>query len=301
MLKDENMFQNENPSKTDKIYLDENDDEIDFAKSGNVSIHNNEGILNLSNDCKSIDFDKNNINTTPLENKAEDEKEKENNKNSKFFPEIKELEEGKTDKFERKIKLLVEQNFSLRKINDNLIQELNKTRLELSKVSHEKFSLFSELNEIIESLLKIDLDELNKFYLDSLNINLSRSSIYSAMGIKYNILSASNALGLHAINHSFRLNLGKNENFENKINSASDYEKDEYLGQLFSEKYLQNIRERFHEYDNELNNYVYQVPERNNRNIINSQINKSFNKKNNTYNQNRISSLCFDSEARTDI
>lgn len=298
-LKDEIKDKNDIQLKENKIYLDENDDEIDLAKSGNTSIHNVEGLLNLSNNCKSIEFEKNNSNSPVLEIKAQDQKEKEVNKNSKFTQVNKCLEEDQANEAEKRIMFLEEENFSLRKTNETLIQELNKCKLNLSKVSYEKFSLFSELNEVLESLSRVNLDELNKFYLESLSYNLNKNSIYSAMGIKYNILSASNTLGLFAFNHSLSLHLGNNDNLKKKANLGYE-EKKNYLGQLFSEKYLQNIREKFHKYDDELNNFVYNLPERIDKKDNNA-LNKNSNRKNVTYQNSKISSVCFDSETRTDL
>lgn len=198
------------------------------------------------------------------------------------------------------MKFLEEENLLLRRNNDILLQELNKCKLEISKISYEKFSLFSELNEILDSFSKIDLEELNKFYLESLNQNSNISSIYSAMGIKYNILSASNTLGLHAVNHSFSYyNLGNSDSLKKKGNFDSK-EKNNSLGQMFSEKYLLNIREKFHKFDDELNHYVSYDPERIHRKA-NNDLNKISNRKNVNYNSSRISSVCFDSENRTDI
>jgi len=297
--KDETKNQpNTQSNKYEKIYLDENDDEINLAKSGNTSIQNAD-LLNLSNDCKSIDFEKNNISPV-LENRSnKSEMEKEEKKQSKFNPEFKGSEEEQPNETEKRLKLLEEENLSLRKNMEILLQELNKSKLELSKVSYEKFSLFSELNEILESLSKVDLDEMNKFYFNYLNHNLTKSSIFSAMGIKYNILSASNTLGIHALTDSYSFNLGNNDNLKKKANIDSA-EKNDYSGKLFSEKYLQNVREKYHKYDNELNNYVYYMPERLNRKGNNS-FNNHINNKNVHSNSNKIRTVFFDSETWTDI
>ncbi len=263
---------NFNKIEKDLFYQEEKDYEIDLAKSF-IKANMDEDVLNLSDNCaKSINFEKNQDNTV-IENE-----ERERNTHFKIteenFKPIINTEESQKS-FDIKIKYLEEENLQVKKSNEILLLELQNTKLELSKNSYEKLSLFSELNELLDSLSRIDLDELNEFYLSKItNVHNRKNSIYSAMGIKYNLLSVVNSLGLHAMNHSFPYNQTINDNDDrNNLNKTQNenLDKTEYLGQFFCEKYLENIKENFHKYDDELNNYVYYHPDKINKsNIKNS-------------------------------
>lgn len=85
-----------------------------------------------------------------------------------------------------------------RKLEDK-IQKLNNEIIEKTidnnKLRTDKFIIMSELNEILTSLTRIDLDKLNEFYLDNISKhNLSKYLMPTAKGIKYNILSCQNNL-----------------------------------------------------------------------------------------------------------
>jgi hypothetical protein len=62
----------------------------------------------------------------------------------------------------------------------------------INKLIYDKFILFSELNELVTSLKKVDINLLNDFYLKNSD-NKKKDSV-SSMGIKYNILSAQSQL-----------------------------------------------------------------------------------------------------------
>jgi len=82
---------------------------------------------------------------------------------------------------------------------DDKIQKLNNEiidkTIDNNKLRTDKFIIMSELNEILTSLTRIDLDKLNDFYLNNISMNnLSRYLMPTAKGIKYNILSCQNNL-----------------------------------------------------------------------------------------------------------
>lgn len=251
------------PMKKIEFNIDEKDDEIDLAKTPLTNINISDDNINLSQDVKSYDFEKIN-NSTNKQEKIENQNNQEKSPNIVILQDNNFIKQKEDKKLEEKIMILEAENFSMKKNTVILLQELNKCKSDLAKISFEKFSLYTELNELLESLNKVDINELNKFYLNNMDYNNTINSIYTAMGIKYNILSATNALGMFAVNHSFPL---KDEaDFFSKIKNFSDTlektEKNDYLGKLFSEKYLENLREKYNKFDEELNNYVYQVPEK---------------------------------------
>lgn len=87
----------------------------------------------------------------------------------------------------------------LKKENLDLRKELEKIKTEnldkqssINRLTHEKFLLFMELDELVNSLRKVDLNLLNDFYLK----NNNRTYIPAAMGMKFNIMSAFTQLNL---------------------------------------------------------------------------------------------------------
>lgn len=79
----------------------------------------------------------------------------------------------------------------LQKLNNEIIEKT----IENNKLRTDKFIIMSELNEILTSLTRIDLDKLNDFYLNNISKNnLSKYLMPTAKGIKFNILSCQNNL-----------------------------------------------------------------------------------------------------------
>lgn len=67
--------------------------------------------------------------------------------------------------------------------------------LTISKLKSEKFLLYNELNELINSLKAVDIKLLNKFYKNfASSTKLSKGYMPSSLGIKYNIMSVQNQL-----------------------------------------------------------------------------------------------------------
>lgn len=62
----------------------------------------------------------------------------------------------------------------------------------INKLVNDKFVLFTELNELLLSLKKVDIETLNNFY----NTSLLKSRSLSSIGLKYNILSAQSEIAL---------------------------------------------------------------------------------------------------------
>lgn len=136
------------------------------------------------------------------------------------------------------------ENLKLKKENLQLIQEFQEIKLELSKFSYEKFILFSELNELINTLSKVDLNLLNQFYINNINIESTNNKrdIYSSMGIKYNVLSSMNMMGISSLNYS---------------QISSDFKKNHENQYLFSEKYIEITKNKIEKFEEELNDYVF--------------------------------------------
>lgn len=119
------------------------------------------------------------------------------------------------------------------KENEISYEELEKLKLEIfektienNKLRTDKFIIMSELNEILTSLVRIDLDKLNDFYLNNISKNnLSKYLMPSAKGIKYNILSCQNQM-TKIIKSDYGNNSTKNEycSFDNipKFNSSKN-------------------------------------------------------------------------------
>jgi len=76
-----------------------------------------------------------------------------------------------------------------------LNNEIIEKTIENNKLRTDKFILMSELNEILTSLTRIDLDKLNEFYLKNISKNnLAKYLMPTAKGIKFNIISCQNNL-----------------------------------------------------------------------------------------------------------
>jgi len=88
------------------------------------------------------------------------------------------------------------ENVEYKKELEKLKIKLLEQTLELNKVKTDKFILFNELNEVIQSIRRVDLDKLNSFVKTNSNAkNLNRIDMPSAKGLKYNVLSAQCQLG----------------------------------------------------------------------------------------------------------
>lgn len=132
-----------------------------------------------------------------------------------------------------------------------LKQELNKANSEKAKISCQKIMLFNELNELLASLNKIDLNLLNDFYLKNMDFDLqnSKNLVYSAMGIKFNISSAMSTLGFDSIIEAFT----KIDKFGNNSISSKKFQKPE----IFTDESIDLIKNKIGKYEEELNNYAY--------------------------------------------
>ncbi len=79
----------------------------------------------------------------------------------------------------------------VQKLNNDIIEKT----IENNKLRTDKYIIISELNEILTSLTRIDLNKLNEFYLKNISKNnISKDLMPTAKGIKYNILSCQNNL-----------------------------------------------------------------------------------------------------------
>lgn len=83
------------------------------------------------------------------------------------------------------------ENLDLKKENEKIKIELLEKSMDFNKVITEKFILFNELNELVNSIKKTDLNKLNSFYKKNINTTtLSKFDMPISRGIKYNVLSA---------------------------------------------------------------------------------------------------------------
>jgi hypothetical protein len=90
-------------------------------------------------------------------------------------------------------------DLSLKKENIELTKEVERLKVALleksldnSKLRSDKFQLYNELNELVLSLKRVDLDKLNTFYKKNLigPTTVTKSDMPIAKGVKYNIMSA---------------------------------------------------------------------------------------------------------------
>lgn len=86
--------------------------------------------------------------------------------------------------------LLKNENLDLIKQNEALRTEIATKNLQISKLSSEKLMLINELIELMISLKRVNLNSLNKFFMENSEEVKDRIQITSALGLKYNILSA---------------------------------------------------------------------------------------------------------------
>jgi hypothetical protein len=92
---------------------------------------------------------------------------------------------------------LKNENIDLKKENELIKVENMDKNLTISKLKSEKFLLYNELNELINSLKTVDIKLLNKFYKNfssSSTTKLNKGYMTSSLGIKYNIMSVQNQL-----------------------------------------------------------------------------------------------------------
>ncbi len=90
---------------------------------------------------------------------------------------------------------LKNENLELKKENEILRVENLDKNLIITKLKSEKFLLYNELIELVNTLKTVDIKLLNKFYKNlSSNSKLSKNYMPSSLGIKYNILSVQNQL-----------------------------------------------------------------------------------------------------------
>lgn len=104
-------------------------------------------------------------------------------------------ETNELDNLNKIINNLKNENLELKKENETLRVENIEKNLIISKLKSEKFLIFNELIELVNTLKTVDIKLLNKFYKNqSMNNKLSKNYMPSSLGIKYNILSVQNQL-----------------------------------------------------------------------------------------------------------
>jgi hypothetical protein len=218
--------------------------------------------FNLSGNCiNSIDLEEeknyyenfnliikqNSNDSNNIENENENEKEKENKNENEKDDEKHEKKEKENEK-DISIKILFEENLMLKKENEILQEKIISKNCELSKINHEKYSLFFELKELLRSLEIIDLKKLNNFYLSNIeNVKDYRKNISSFMGIKFNIMSAYTKFSYDSISNLLSpKNLSLNK-YIKETNNSNDY---------INSKYIQVLMENIKKYDTELDEFI---------------------------------------------
>lgn len=208
--------------------------------------------INLSGDL---------ANSFTLEGGDEDNKEKSEKENQLNAVE---------DQKEKIIESLKNENLSIRKeLEIQRTQNIDKN-LFCNKVVYEKFILLTELNELVHSLKRIDLNMLNKFYVSQINqinnsegiFDYSKSNVISddyyntisSMGIKYNILSAYSQLTLlmNSVQKDGDFIINSSDN-KSKIILNQNENKNSFTENLEKCDGLLNT------YEEELNSYVYDL------------------------------------------
>jgi hypothetical protein len=107
--------------------------------------------------------------------------------------------------------ILKKENLEMCKDIERLNVILLEKTLEINKLTSDKFILFNELNELVMSMRKVDLSELNAFYKEHTKMfNFSKLEMPCTKGIKYNILSSQNQL----------IKIIKGDLIKKKLNSA---------------------------------------------------------------------------------
>jgi hypothetical protein len=104
-------------------------------------------------------------------------------------------ETNELDNLNKIINNLKNENLELKKENETLRVENLDKNLIITKLKSEKFLIYNELIELVNTLKTVDIKLLNKFYKNlSSNSQLSKNYMPSSLGIKYNILSVQNQL-----------------------------------------------------------------------------------------------------------
>lgn len=85
------------------------------------------------------------------------------------------------------------ENIELIKENEQLKSQIMCKNLKISKIETDKLILINELQELLNSLNRVDLKTLQKFYLENCE-HKKLVDIPSSLGIKYNILSTYSSL-----------------------------------------------------------------------------------------------------------
>jgi hypothetical protein len=145
------------------------------------------------------------------------------------------------------------ENIELKKQMEKMKIQLLEQTLELNKLKSDKFILFNELNEIIQSLRRVDLDLLNNYVKNNSKVKtFNKFEMPSAKGLKYNVLSAQCQLGkiiksdlitkkLDQIDEDCKI-IGAEEKAKNKLEN-----KDSNLLQM--EMYLNLLKKTEEEFD----------------------------------------------------
>lgn len=89
------------------------------------------------------------------------------------------------------------------------IENLDKT-IELNKIKTDKFIIFNELNELVNSLKRVDIDKLNSFYKKNSNSLFTKLEMPNSKGIKLNILSAQSQLNKILLSDSIKMKIQNN-------------------------------------------------------------------------------------------
>jgi hypothetical protein len=85
---------------------------------------------------------------------------------------------------------LKNENLELTKKLEQFNTELTNKNLQITRLSSEKIILLNELSELLICLKRVDLNTLNRFYHENCRRMEDKLELPTALGLKYNILSA---------------------------------------------------------------------------------------------------------------
>ena len=108
---------------------------------------------------------------------------------------------------------LKKENLEMCKDIERLNVILMEKTLEINKITSDKFILFNELNELVMSMKKVDMNELNAFYKShTKTMYFGKLEMPCTKGIKYNVLSSQSQL----------IKVIKSDLIKKKLNGVAD-------------------------------------------------------------------------------
>ncbi len=224
VLKEQVFYYSNKYSQLNDLVISINEN---LAQKTNIKIFDNQDKLDISgHTLKSIELDQEKAN---------------NNKNRNFHSTENQADQVLEDDIDHGsqaiINLVKSENLVLRQTLEKLNCENIEKNLKINKLSYDRYILFSELEELVNSLKTMDLNKLNEFYLDSgnqINHNSKENcNLTSSMGLKYNILSAQAQMLLTENTNSF---------YKEYLSSSNNCKKSDSKIVIETEKYFRLLK-----------------------------------------------------------